>query len=67
MKLIDKNEVLEKANLKYAQAKMDKGMNLMYAAPEMLPTIQSDQVKAVVEVLVEEMNLRLSALSGWDK
>ena len=66
MKLINVNEVLEKANTKYARAKMDKGVDLRYAAPEAMPRIQSDQVKAIAEVLVEEVNARLAALAGWE-
>lgn len=66
MKLISTDEVIEKANVKYAQAKMDMGVDLRYTAPEAMPRIQSDQVKAVAEALVEEVNTRLAALSGWD-
>ena len=67
MKLIDVNDVLERANKKYVRAKIDKGMDLRYTAPEMMPSIQSDQAKAIAEALVEEVNFRLSALAGWDK
>ncbi len=66
MKLISTDEVIEKANVKYAQAKMDKGVDLRYMAPEAMPKIQSDQVKAIAEALVEEVNVRLAALSGWE-
>lgn len=66
MKLISTDEVIEKANVKYAQAKMDKDVDLRYAAPEAMPRIQSDQVKAVAEALVEEVNTRLAALAGWE-
>jgi hypothetical protein len=67
MKLISTDEVIEKANVKYAQAKMDKSADLRYTAPEAMPKIQSDQVKAIAEALVEEVNVRLAALSGWDR
>lgn len=66
MKLISTDEVIEKANVKYAQAKMDKGVDLRYTAPGAMPKIQSDQVKAIAEALVEEVNVRLAALSGWE-
>lgn len=66
MKLISTDEVIEKANVKYAQAKMDKGVDLRYTAPEAMPKIQSDQVKAIAEALVEEVNVCLAALSGWE-
>lgn len=66
MKLISTDEVIEKANVKYAQAKMDKGVDLRYTASEAMPKIQSDQVKAIAEALVEEVNVRLAALSGWE-
>jgi hypothetical protein len=66
MKLISTDEVIEKANVKYAQAKMDKSVDLRYTAPEAMPKIQSDQVKAIAEALVEEVNVRLAALSGWE-
>ena len=66
MKLISTDEVIEKANVKYAQAKMDKGVDLRYTAPEAMPKIQSDQVKAIAETLVEEVNARLAALAGWE-
>ena len=66
MKLISTDEVIEKANVKYAQAKMDKGVDLRYTALEAMPKIQSDQVKAIAEALVEEVNVRLAALSGWE-
>jgi hypothetical protein len=41
-------------------------VDLRYTAPEAMPKIQSDQVKAIAEALVEEVNVRLAALSGWE-
>ncbi len=67
MKLIDVDEVLRKANKRYVDAKMAAGMDLRHAAPEMMPRIQSDQVKAIAAVLVDEVNKRLEALAGWEK
>lgn len=66
MKLIDIDEVLRKADERYADAKMAAGMDLRYAAPEAMPRIQSDQVKAIAAVIVDEVNARLAALAGWE-
>lgn len=46
-------ELLYKANEIYARRKL--GSRVDYVAPEIRPQIQSDQVLAVLEVLVEEL------------
>lgn len=66
MNLIDIDEVLRKADERYVDAKMAAGMDLRYTAPEMMPRIQSDQVKAIAAVIVDEVNARLAALAGWE-
>jgi hypothetical protein len=52
--------ILTKANSIYAQRKADKhGIDIRYTAPENLPQIESDQVKAILEALVainQELN-----------
>lgn len=66
MKLISIDEVLRKADERYAAAKQAAGMDLRCAAPEALPRIQSDQAKAIAAVIVDEVNARLAALAGWE-
>ena len=67
MTLIDKETVLARANELYARevlgARADKGH---YLAPELWPKIESRQVKAIAAALVDEINLRLEAVGGWD-
>ena len=67
MNLISAEAVMEKANQKYVKAKMNSGLDLRCTAPELLSVIHSDQVKAVAEALVDEVNLRFAALTGWTK
>lgn len=48
------------ANARYAAAKLEKAgydnTSIMYMAPEMIPQIASDQVKCMLEALIEEIN-----------
>jgi hypothetical protein len=57
---LDFNEVMGKANAYYAEAKLRKAgvciSDAVYIAPEELPQINSDQVKAVLKALIEELN-----------
>lgn len=67
MKAISTNDVLDRANAIYAASvAAELGIDPAYAAPETLPKIESRQVKAVAAALVDEINLRLSALAGWE-
>ena len=67
MKAISTNDVLDRANAIYAATVAEQcGVDIKYAAPETLPKIESRQVKAVAAALVDEINLRLSALAGWE-
>ena len=61
MTKLDPIVVLEKANIAYRQKKVEKlGPEFFtYHAPELLPSIESDQVKSVIEVLCEEFNRQL--------
>lgn len=51
-------DVLERANEIYAEAKL--GDSTYYTAPELRPQIQSDQIKALAEALVEILNRELA-------
>jgi hypothetical protein len=51
---LDFTRIMLRANMHYAEAKL--GKDAVYAAPEQLPKIQSDQVKAVLKALIEEIN-----------
>ncbi len=57
---LDFNTVMAKANAYYAEAKLrQSGVSVsdaVYIAPEELPSIGSDQVKAVLKALIEEIN-----------
>lgn len=49
-------ELLAKANAHYATLKAkSQGVDLSYTAPEALPKIQSDQVKAILMALSEQL------------
>ena len=56
---IDLGVVIERANLVYQQRKGYVWDG--YTAPELQPRIISDQVLALAEVLVEEINIKLAA------
>jgi hypothetical protein len=53
-------EILEEANVNYLQLKIDKGLikksSLPYMAPELIPTIGSDQVKAMLMAIISAIN-----------
>lgn len=57
---LNAEEILEKANSLYAAAKLQKAgvpeSEVRYMAPELLPQIESEQVKSVLIVLVDELN-----------
>lgn len=42
--------LLEICNIRYKEIKRERFKELAYTAPELLPNIESDQVKAVIEV-----------------
>ena len=48
------DEILKSANEHYAYAKL--GESAFFKAPELRPTIQSDQVKSILTALVEAIN-----------
>lgn len=55
---LDYQTILTRANQLYAEAKtkhIDPD-TLKYWAPEMFPTIESDQVKSILKALIEELN-----------
>jgi hypothetical protein len=52
---LDVEDVLERANEIYATRKVLPS-SLAYVAPERRPRIQSEQVKAAVEAIVEAIN-----------
>jgi hypothetical protein len=56
--MLNEETILARANELYAEAKMGKWNG--YTAPELLPQIQSDQVKAVVKALVEALNAKVT-------
>lgn len=49
-------QILVKAGQKYRLLKLDESRLPHYRDTDMLPEIRSDQIKAVVEVLCEEIN-----------
>ncbi len=53
-------QILEEANANYLQLKIDKGFirenSLPYMAPELIPVIGSDQVKAILMAVVSAIN-----------
>jgi hypothetical protein len=51
---LDKDLILQRANALYAEAKQGPWND--YTAPELLPQIRSDQVKAVLTALIEAIN-----------
>ena len=57
---LDFEKIWRAANARYGSAKLQKaGYNnesAAYIAPEMIPRIASDQVKCMLEALVEEIN-----------
>lgn len=55
MKALNVQEILDRANELYAEAKIPEN-RLRYMAPETRPAIQSDQVKCVLKALVEAIN-----------
>ena len=61
MTKLDPITILEKANVLYREQKLKHpAPNLFkFQSPEILPQIQSDQVKTVMFVLVEEFNRQL--------
>jgi hypothetical protein len=68
MKLkLNTEEILKHANLLYASKKlkmMGKIPNdIRYMAPEQIPSIQSDQVIAILEALVQSINEQNGMLS----
>ena len=56
--------LLEKADLHYAALKAERGLGIRYTAPEALTKIQSDQVKAVLIVLQEELGKIRQFING---
>lgn len=48
-------KLLEDANIEYARLKQRRGLDISYCAPEALPRIQSDQVKAVLKVVAQHL------------
>ena len=48
-------KLLEEADIEYTRFKQARGLDLSYCAPEALPRIQSDQVKAVLMVLAKHL------------
>ena len=51
------DELLAKANGFYVAQKVKRhGIDLRYTAPEAMPCIASDQVKAILRVLVDAIN-----------
>ena len=53
---MDPDKIMKRADELYVKAKLDKGLVNEYMAPEQLPHIVSDQVKAAVQAICEEMN-----------
>ena len=55
---LDAEKIWRDANAKYGVAKLKKAgyTDLSYVAPEMIPKIASDQVRCMLEALVEEIN-----------
>ena len=51
-------DVMEKVDYQYAALKV--GDRARYMAPEMLPRIGSDQIRALAKVLVQEINKALA-------
>lgn len=63
MELIKLDDVMAKANELYVEAKIKKGYyNPSYSPPEFRPEISSEQVKAVAQVLVNELNQAIADL-----
>ncbi len=63
MELIKVEDVLAKANEKYIDSKIKKGLHdPRYCPPECRPQIQSDQIKALAAVLVDEINQAIEDL-----
>jgi hypothetical protein len=63
MELIKLEDVLKKANEKYVDAKVKQGyFNPSYSPPEFKPEIRSEQLKAVTEVLIDELNQAIEDL-----
>ncbi len=58
MKSLDINTILDRADVLYASEKLKHlpASDIRYLAPEQLPRIQSDQVKALAAALVEALN-----------
>ena len=57
IKLIDLNDVMDRANAYYAVAKASQfNVDIHYMAPEQLPKIESNQVKALAKALCETIN-----------
>ena len=57
MKRLNYKNTLNRANEYYIQAKAEKGLvDLKYTAPELFPRIQSDSIKVVIRIMVEEIN-----------
>lgn len=55
---LDYDKVLERANELYCKEKLKhvSPSSLSYMAPELFPQIQSDQVKSILQALVEAIN-----------
>lgn len=54
-----KEDLYEICNIKYKEIKRRRFPELAYKAPELLPNIESDQIKAVIEVfqcLINDIN-----------
>lgn len=57
---LNTEQILQEANAIYAVEKLTKAGykkdHMSYLAPEMIPTIQSDQVKAMMQALINAIN-----------
>jgi hypothetical protein len=62
--MLNYEDVMNKTNTQYRQLKLDQGLISFYTAPELLPNIESDQIKALAKVLIDEINNELNRIYG---
>lgn len=61
---LDYDVIMEKANLIYAVEKLKQSnQDPRYLAPELMPKIVSWQVKAILNVLIDEINKQMEEIT----
>lgn len=59
----DLEQVFKKINEEYCIFKEAKGIDFAYTAPEALPRVTSDQVKAVIQIFTDMMNQLITEIN----